>query len=152
MNKVGVFNVAVAVLIQKGEKILITKRASTREHEPNEWEPGITGRVDQHESCEEAALRETKEELSINIELIAPYNTFHFYRGKEKAEHLGVSFWAVYKSGEIVLDTTEQSEYKWVSPEEAMTYLTNSNVIEDVKKFIAFKKSYTLQRILDKPE
>jgi NAD+ diphosphatase len=142
MNKVGVFNVAVAVVIENDDKILITKRSPNRDHSPNEWEAGITGRVDQGETCEGAAYREVNEEVGLEIELISPFATFHFYRGKEKAEHLGVNFWARYKSGEVVLQQEEQVEYKWVSPQEALQYVTEPNVIKEVKKFIEFKKRY----------
>ncbi len=99
MNKVGTFNVAVAVCIEKGDKILITQRSLKRDHAPGEWEGGITGRIDQGETCEEAAHREVKEETGLEVDLIAPFHTFHFYRGTEKAEHIGISFWAKYKSG-----------------------------------------------------
>ncbi len=43
MNQVGVFNVAIAALIEKDGKILITKRSPNRDHGANEWEAGITG-------------------------------------------------------------------------------------------------------------
>lgn len=144
MNKVGIFNVAVAVLIEKDDKILITKRSPKRDHAPNEWEAGITGRVDQGETCEEAAIREVKEETGLEIELISPFHTFHFYRGQEKSEHIGVNFWAVYKSGEVVLDTEEQTDFKWVIPEEALDYVINPNVKEEIKSFIHFKKCFNV--------
>jgi mutator protein MutT len=142
MNKVGIFNVAVAVIIERGDQILITRRSATREHDPNVWEAGITGRVDQNETCEEAAIREVKEEVGLEVELICPFNTFHFYRGKEKIEHQGVNFWSKYIGGEVVLDLQEQSEFKWVTPEEAITYMTNPNVVKELAAFIGFKKHY----------
>lgn len=144
MNKIGVFNVAVAVIIEKDNKILITKRSAKRDHAPNEWEAGITGRVDQGETCEEAAVREVKEETGLEVELITPFTTFHFFRGKEKAEHLGVNFWAKYKSGKVILQTDEQIDYKWVSVQKALSYVVDPKVIEDIKKFIEFKKHYIL--------
>ena len=144
MNKIGIFNVAVAAIIEKGDLILITKRSPNRDHAPNEWEAGITGRVDQGETCEIAILREAKEELGIEIELITPFRTFHFYRGNEKAEHLGVNFWTQYKSGDIKLNMLEQTEYKWVQPEEALKHVTDKSIIDEVKTFIKFKKHYTI--------
>ena len=147
MNKVGLFNVAVAAIIEKDDKILITKRSPDRDHAPNEWEAGITGRVGQGETCEEAVLREVEEEIGLKIKLITPFATFHFYRGKEKKEHLGVNFWAKYIEGEVILQFEEQVDYKWVTSEEALTYVTDSNVIQELKTFIEFKKHYQLQMI-----
>ncbi len=143
MNKPGIFNFAVAVLIEKDNKILITKRSPDRDHAPNEWEAGITGRVDQGETSEEAALRETKEETGLDVQLIVPFHTFHFFRGKERVEHQGINYWAKYIAGEVKLDYSEQVEYKWVLPEEALPYVSDKNVIEEINSFIEFKKHYT---------
>jgi len=144
MNHVGIFNVAVAVLIEKNGKILITKRSPNRDHGANEWEPGITGRVEQNEKIEDALHREVKEEIGIEVEIISPFRTFHFYRGKEEAEHQGVNYWCKYKSGNIVLDQKEQTEYKWVTPEESLKYLTNMDVKESVIHFTKFRKNFVL--------
>lgn len=108
MKKVGIFRVAVSVLIEDHGKLLITKRNAKREHAPNEWEIGITGRVDQGETFEQAASREVQEELGLVVKLIVPFSTFHFYRGKEKEEHLGICYWVKYIGGDIHLDTKEQ--------------------------------------------
>jgi mutator protein MutT len=106
----GVFNVAVEGVIIRDRKILITRRSFERPHAPGEWEI-LTGRVDQGESFEEALKREIMEEVGLEVEILQPFNTFHFFRGQEKAEHLGVSFVCKYKSGEVRLDKTEQIDF-----------------------------------------
>lgn len=139
-KKVGIFRVAISVVIEKNDKILITKRSPNRDHAPKEWEVGVTGRVDQGETLEEAAIREADEETGIKIKLITPFSTFHFYRGKEKIEHLGVCYWAKYISGKVILNTEEQVEYKWISPQEAFLYIADPNIIQELKEFIEYKK------------
>ncbi len=133
----GTFNVAIEAVIIKDGKILITQRSFERDHLPGEWEI-LTGRVNQNESLEDAAKREVKEEVGLEIEIIQPFNTFHFYRGKERAEHLGVSFICRYVSGDIVLDKNEQIDYKWATPEEAERIITHEGILDSIRKTKAF--------------
>jgi 8-oxo-dGTP diphosphatase len=130
----GIFHVAAEAIIEKEGKILITKRSEKRDHAPGEWET-LTGRVENGESFQDAVKREVKEEVSLEVEIVQPYDTFHFYRGAERVEHLGVSFWCKYKSGEVVLDTNEQSDYKWVTTEEALSIITDENIRSSIQKF-----------------
>ncbi len=134
----GIFHTAIEAVVVKDGKILITQRSFEKDHAPGEWET-LTGRVNQGESFEEAVLREVKEEVSLDIEIIQPFDTFHFYRGKEKVEHLGVSFVCKYISGEVILDISEQIDYKWVTLEGAQKLITDKavlNSIQKVKNFI----------------
>ena len=64
-----------------------------------------------------------------------PYATFHFYRGVEKVEHLGVSFWCKYISGKVTLDSNEQVDYKWLTPDQAIEIIENDNIKESIRKF-----------------
>lgn len=134
----GIFNVAAEAVIIKDGKILITQRSFDRSHAPGEWEI-LTGRVDQGETFEGAVKREVKEEVGLKVEILQPFNTFHFYRGSEKVEHLGVSFLCKYLSGEVALDKNEQIDYKWVTPEEAEKLIIDKSIlssIQKVKKFL----------------
>jgi 8-oxo-dGTP diphosphatase len=133
MSKEGLFYVAVEAIIEKDGKILVTKRAPGRDHAPGEWET-LTGRVDQGETFEEAVKREVREEVGLEVEVIQPFGTFHFYRGSEKVEHLGVSFWCKYKAGKVVLDEREQVEYRWVTPSEAMELIKDKSILRAVRK------------------
>ena len=129
----GVFNVAIEAIIVKNGKILITQRSFERSHAPGEWEI-LTGRVDQGETFEEAVKREVKEEVGLKVEVLEPINTFHFYRGPEKVEHLGVSFLCKYLGGKVTLDKNEQIDYKWATPEEAEKLIIDKSILSSVKK------------------
>lgn len=58
-------HVAVAVIINQQNQVLIARRAS-HQHQGNKWEfPG--GKVEQGETSKEALIREIKEEMGITI-------------------------------------------------------------------------------------
>lgn len=144
MRENGQFYVAVSVLIEKENKILITKRSAQRAHAPNQWEVGVTGRLEKGETFEQAALREVQEEIGIQVSLVAPFDTFHFYREPDQAEHVGLCYWSFFKEGKITLNSKEQVAYKWVDIDEAFSYITDQNIVKELNQFVAFKKHYQL--------
>ena len=123
----GLFNVAAEALVENDGKILICKRADNRDHAPGQWE-ALGGRVEQGETLEQAVAREAKEETGLDVEVIGPIYTFLFLRGAEKAEHLGVSFWCRYKGGEVKIDPYEHSEFRWATPDEALTLISDESI------------------------
>jgi mutator protein MutT len=135
----GIFNVAVEAVIVNDGKILITQRSFERSHAPGEWEI-LTGRVNQGETFEEALKWEVKEEVSLDVEILQPFNTFHFYYGPDKTEHLGVSFLCKYIDGEIILDNNEQIAFKWATPEEAKKLITDKSILNSIKKLVSLIK------------
>jgi mutator protein MutT len=135
----GIFKVAVEAVIVKDGKILITQRAFDRPHAPGQWEI-ITGHVDQGETFQEAAKREVKEEVGLNVEVLEPFNTFHFFSDHDKVEHQGVSFICKYLDGEVKLDNVEQVNFKWATPEEAEKLITDKSILTSVKKVQKYLK------------
>lgn len=129
----GTFCVAVEAVIVLDGKLLVTQRSPQREHAPGEWE-FLSGRMNQGESFEDAVRREVREEVGLEVEVGRPINTFHFYRGPDKVEHLGVSFLCTYISGDVVLDTTEQIAYKWATVEEAEKLIKDKGILGTVAK------------------
>jgi len=130
----GTFHCAAEAIVEKDGLILITQRSPKYDHQPGEWET-LTGRVEAGETFEDAAKREVKEETGLEVEVIKPYSTFHFYRGPERVEHLGVSFWCKYISGEVILDQNEHTAYKWVTPDEAMAIIKDESIKSSLEKF-----------------
>ena len=128
----GIFKCAAEAVVEKDGLVLIIQRSLTNDHAPGKWET-ITGRVEQGESFEDAAIREVKEETGIDVEVVSPCNTFHFYRGAEKDEHLGVSFWCKYISGEVSIDKDELNDYKWVTIDEALQLVEDEGVRRSIK-------------------
>jgi mutator protein MutT len=130
----GTFQVAVEALIEKDEKLLITRRADDRDHGAGEWET-ITGRVEQGEAFEDAVHREVNEETGLTVKIVKPLGTFHFYRGKEKIEHLGLGFFCRYVSGEIKLDPHESSDFRWATKEEALRLIADQSTRVSIQNF-----------------
>lgn len=132
-NDIGTFKVAVcAIILDKDNNTLITQRSFKREHHPGEWEV-MTGRLDQGEGFIEALHREVKEELDIEVEPITPINTFHFYRGEQKVEHVGVTYICRWKGGNVKVDGFEEIAFKWVKLEEALIIVKDESIKRDFK-------------------
>jgi 8-oxo-dGTP diphosphatase len=130
----GTFHCAAEAMVEKDGLILIAQRSQRSDQAPGKWET-ITGRVEQGETFAAAAKREVKEEVDLDVEVVMPYDTFHFYRGADKVEHLGVSFWCKYVSGKVKLDANEQIDYKWLTPDEAIELIENENIKASIRKF-----------------
>jgi len=103
---------AVAVVLKKGDKYLLIKRAKHGKAE-DFWCP-ITGAVEDGETHAQAVIREAREEMGITVEPLrkvweCPTND---------GEYL-LHWWHVrLGSAEISADPKEVKEYRWLSPYE----------------------------------
>ena len=132
-NDVGIFRVAVcAIILDTQNRILLTQRSLKRDHHPGDWEV-MSGRLAQGEDFIEALHREVAEELGIEVEIVAPIGTFHFYRGTEKAEHVGVNYLCRYKSGEVKVDGIEEIAFRWASLEDALEIVKDESIKMAIK-------------------
>ena len=140
----GWFIVAANAFIFRGNKILITKRSSERDHDPNMWEC-VSGRFNQHfATVEKELLREISEELGeeIKINIISPISLYHFYRANRKTDEMvGINFICEYLKGDIKL-SNEHSEYKWILPNEIDQYSSDPKMRTDVKHLAKIKDIY----------
>jgi mutator protein MutT len=144
MDKSGIFHAAVAaVILNDQNEVLLTQRSLQRDHHPGEWE--ITaGRLNQGESFEQALIREAEEELSISLKIIAPLDTFHFFRGPEKIEHIGVTYVCKISEGIPVVDGIEEVAWKWVPLQNANNIVTDENIrqaLSEAYEYIENQKS-----------
>jgi 8-oxo-dGTP diphosphatase len=104
-------NVTCAIII-KGQKVLVTQR-SEKMKLPLKWEfPG--GKLENGESEKECIIREIKEELNIDIEIVEKLSNSIFDYGSFQVNL--IPFIVHYSSGEIIL--SEHKEYKWVEKNE----------------------------------
>ncbi len=107
----------VAALIEKDGKYLIAKRSTGSGEVLGKWEfPG--GKVEEHETEEEAIEREIKEEFEVNIKAIR-YLTSNTWEYPSKAIELRL-YACKYISGEFHLH--DHSEYRFVDKNELLDY------------------------------
>ena len=110
------FGVAAKAVIVNGEgKYLFVRKSSNEDINPNTYEfPG--GRIEFGESPEEALVREIKEEIGLDINIITAFNTWTFTKGVD-FQLVGVDFLCTVKGGEEKL-SEEHESVKWMGLEE----------------------------------
>lgn len=129
------FSIAAFILkIVDGEsKYLIIKRSSKVFY--GCWQM-VSGKLELGENAVEAAIREIKEETGLTPSRFYSANILEqFYDTDYNVINLVPVFVAFVEDGcEVVLNSFEHSEYKWVSAAEAEDYLVFDNQIENLRK------------------
>jgi mutator protein MutT len=126
------FIVAVAFIIERDGAILMLRRSPAKDFAPGRWETG-SGRVEAGEHPEEAVHREVREETGLQVEIVGPVATFHFYRGEDSEELIGITFWCRYRAGELVR-SDEHDRAIWVSPAEAKALVEAPGEVEAIER------------------
>lgn len=104
-------NVGVSVLVQKGDRILLEKRAHA--HGAGTWGPP-SGHIDYGETPEQTAMRETQEETGVSINDLKFRCITNDIFEKEHKHYITLWFQAAYVAGEAKLKAPdEESEVGW---------------------------------------
>lgn len=115
---IGRFQCGVAALLYDAptQTYLLLRRSHKRDFGSNDWE-GVTGRVDQGESFEQAVYREVREEVGLDIQIDFIIGTTHFYRGQPKPENelLGVKYACSVASRDALSISDEHDEARWLT-------------------------------------
>jgi len=99
-------------IIVRGNKILVTQR-SEKMKLPLKWEfPG--GKIEENENAEECILREIKEELNLEIDILERLSASQYDYGTFKINL--IPFIAKYKNGALKL--AEHKDFKWLEAKE----------------------------------
>lgn len=127
-------------LLHKNNKILTTKRAMTKKMFQGEWEIS-GGHLEENETHEQCLVREFKEELGIDIEVGKLAHKYSFISNNQ--DYVEYDYLATMKdeSQKIVLDLTENSEYKWIFKNEVEKYFKDSLEKPAVQKGFEMIKS-----------
>lgn len=122
----GHFLAGIAGLIRnRSGAYLLMKRSEDNDFGAEVWEC-VTGRVNQHEGFEAALHREVKEETGLDVSIDLIVGLSHFYRGEITPENelQGVAFGCRIVGEEKVVRSSEHTEHRWMSGDDALTFLT----------------------------
>lgn len=135
----------VFVLNSKGE-ILLQKRSEKKDYYPGYYDASVGAHVLSGETYEEAATRETKEELGFqpsDLERICDYNSYSS-RQKEKRR-----LFVCQSEGPFEIDTEELESVEWWSPERIQKEIERGEMEftegfkTSFRKFMEHKKTIT---------
>lgn len=132
-------------------EILLAQRAASKTIYPLLWDISVAGHVDAGETIEHAAIRETQEEIGIEIpkdslEKIGVYDCFQSYPNGIKDNEFHHTFISEinYDLKDLKLDTDEVAQVKFVSISKFRELLKNNN---HNGHFIASNTPYYLEVI-----
>ena len=119
--KVRVIDAYVYRKTKKGILFLILKRAKTKIYE-HLWQ-GVAGKIEKGEKAWEAAIRELKEETRLDPKRIfVADHVSRFYETHGNRVNL-VPVFGIEVDSDLVLLSSEHSEYKWVEYDDAYSHL-----------------------------
>jgi mutator protein MutT len=140
-NPVGRFMVATGAVIeyQNSGKILIIKRNSKEDWHGDTWEIPY-GRIGQFETPEIGLAREVAEETGLPVAIVKLLTAWHIFRGPEKTENelVGITYQCQSESKEVHL-SAEHTQYRWVTPAEALELIAVEGIRRDVQAFLSEK-------------
>ena len=107
------FLVCVVFVVEHDGRLLLLRRSAAKDHAPGEWESG-SGGILPGETPQAAVLREAKEETGLEVAVVDVIDAFHFYRGAERRETIGITFHCRAAHRDVTL-SEEHDEARWVS-------------------------------------
>lgn len=122
-NEISIF------IINDKNEVLLEKRSPNKKYSPNKW--GLCGgHVSAYEGLEEAALREGKEELGLEISLnkLHPFGKREFILDQTNSYFI-YSYYVKsnLKENEFILQKEEVSEVKWVNIDTIIEMILSHN-------------------------
>lgn len=107
---------SVRCAVEKSGKFLVIRRSQTDRKWPGVWEfPG--GKIEENESPLEAAVRETREETGLNVEIVKNFSVHKVYFFEN--EKIIYYFLARPKTKKVKL-SYEHDKFKWLSKNEIL--------------------------------
>ena len=120
----GLLHRAVHILITRSNgDIFLQKRSMEKDCHPGTWDSSASGHLDSGEGYAEAAVRELREELGIQIEALAEVGAL------SASEVTGMEFVKIYHAtheGPFILHPSEIDEGRWVAINELHRWISGN--------------------------
>ena len=131
----GSFMVGVSVLLEHQDRVLLLRRATSKDFGAGEWEP-VSGRVEQGEDVREAAKREVKEETGLNVDRLQVFDCFYFRRGDNGPELVGITFRGRVSHPAISI-SDEHDEYHWFRRSELLSAPVSNDLLRCFQLYLS---------------
>ncbi len=105
------------------------------------------GKLENNETKQQAAIRETKEETGLDVKLVAPFeHTISYFFRDKKATLIKktVYFYVGRAPNKQIVLSREHDEFVWLPYAEARSKITYDNDSEAFERAVAFLKSEQL--------
>ncbi len=139
------FSAFVCIILEKNNKVLLIKRANTG-HMDGFWSlPG--GGLDEGETLAQAVIRETREEINVEIDQ-KHLQLIHTLHRKESSDILGFFFSATTWSGELKNNEPERhSHMEWFEIDNLPKDFAPSGIkaLHAYKKQLRYSENYDLE-------
>lgn len=135
------FGVATKGFIIKDGRMLIiykTAKEAASDPDPNFRRDQPGGRIKFGEDPNSALLREIKEEVGLEVNVISPVNVWYYVNNNFQL--IGINFLCEWVSGEVLL-SEEHESYEWLTLDEIVT-----RNWDDVEKYIKMYDCYKVYK------
>jgi len=100
------------VIFNENNEVLLLMKSESEDINPNSVDiPG--GRLEYKEKPEEGLVREIKEEVGINITIIAPSRIWTMVKEEKEFQLVGATFLCIAKSGQKIVLSDEHASAVW---------------------------------------
>lgn len=131
----GTYRLVVHICIFSNDgKMLCQKRVPSKKVFPNMWDLSCGGCVDSCETSAQGAIRETKEELGLDLPLVAPALTVHFNYGFDDVYCITMDV----DEEDITLQAEEVAEVKWLTKEQIHSMINDGVFIGYAHEYIDY--------------